>query len=119
MAMEGIPKSIDDYLKGVTKDRRRALKDLRKKIHTVLPEAEECISYRMPAFRFNGTVVAGFLATTKGCSYFPFSGSTLKTLGPLVSRYEQTKSSLHFSPEIPLPLTLVRKLLKTRIAETK
>jgi hypothetical protein len=53
------------------------------------------------------------------CSYFPFSGSTLKRLGPLVSRYEQTKSSLHFSPEVPLPLTLVRKLIKTRIAETK
>jgi uncharacterized protein YdhG (YjbR/CyaY superfamily) len=111
--------SIDGYLKGVPEDRRRALKDLRKKIHTVLPEAEECISYRIPAFRVNGVVVAGFCATTKGCSYFPFSGSTLKTLGPLVSRYEQTKSSLHFSPEIPLPLTLVRKLLKTRIAETK
>jgi uncharacterized protein YdhG (YjbR/CyaY superfamily) len=111
--------SIDGYLKGVPEDRRRALKDLRKKIHTVLPEAEECISYRMPAFRFNGTVVAGFLATTKGCSYFPFSGSTLRTLGHIVSRYSQTKGSLHFSPAHPLPLTLVRKLLKTRIAETK
>jgi uncharacterized protein YdhG (YjbR/CyaY superfamily) len=119
MAMKGIPKNIDDYLKGVSADRRRALKDLRKKIHTVLPEAEECISYRMPAFRFEGTVVAGFLATTKGCSYFPFSGRTLKTLSQLVSHYEQTKGSLHFSPENPLPLTLVRKLLKTRIAEIK
>jgi uncharacterized protein YdhG (YjbR/CyaY superfamily) len=73
----------------------------------------------MPAFRVNGVVVAGFAATTKGCSYFSFSGSTLKTLGPLVSRYDRTKSSLHFSPEIPLSLTLVRKLIKTRIAESK
>jgi uncharacterized protein YdhG (YjbR/CyaY superfamily) len=113
------PKTIDGYLKGVPEDRRRALKDLRKKILSVIPEAQECISYRIPAFRVNGVVVAGFAATTKGCSYFPFSGSTLKTLGPLVSRYEQTKSSLHFSPEIPLPLTLVRKLIKTRMAETK
>jgi uncharacterized protein YdhG (YjbR/CyaY superfamily) len=111
--------SIDGYLKGVPEDRRRALKDLRKKIRSVIPDAEECISYRMPAFRVNGVVVAGFAATTKGCSYFPFSGSTLKTLGPLVSRYQQTKSSLHFSPEIPLPLALVRKLIKTRMAETK
>jgi uncharacterized protein YdhG (YjbR/CyaY superfamily) len=111
--------SIDGYLKGVPEDRRRALKDLRKKIHTVLPEAEECISYRMPAFRFEGSVIAGFLATTRGCSYFPFSGSTLKTLRGVLSRYEQTKSSLHFSPDEPLPLILVRKLIKTRIAETK
>src|SRR5579862_652572 len=119
MAMKRVPKRIDDYLKGVPDDRRRALEDLREKIRAVIPDAEECISYRMPAFRVNRTVVAGFCATTKGCSYFPFSGSTLKTLGPLVSRYEQTKSSLHFSPEVPLPLTLVRKLIKTRIAERK
>lgn len=119
MAMNRKPKSIDGYLKGVPENRRQALKDLRKKILSIIPEAKECISYRMPAFRVNGMVVAGFAATTKGCSYFPFSGSTLKTLGPLVSRYEQTKSSLHFSPEVPLPLTLVRKLIKTRIAERK
>jgi uncharacterized protein YdhG (YjbR/CyaY superfamily) len=118
-AMNRNPKSIDEYLKGVPENRRQALKDLRKKILSIIPEAQECISYRMPAFRVNGMVVAGFAATTQGCSYFPFSGSTLKTLGPLVSRYEQTKSSLHFSPEVPLPLTLVRKLIKTRIAERK
>lgn len=118
-AMNRNPKSIDGYLKGLPENRRQALKDLRKKILSIIPEAQECISYRMPAFRVNGMVVAGFAATTQGCSYFPFSGSTLKTLGPLVSRYEQTKSSLHFSPEVPLPLTLVRKLIKTRIAETK
>src|ERR1700692_2629582 len=118
-AMNRNPKSIDGYLKGVPENRRQALKDLRKKILSIIPEAQECISYRMPAFRVNGMVVAGFAATTKGCLYFPFSGSTLKTLGPLVSRYEQTKSSLHFSPEVPLPLTLVRKLIKTRIAERK
>jgi uncharacterized protein YdhG (YjbR/CyaY superfamily) len=110
---------IDGYLKGVPEDRRRALERLRETIRSIIPEAQECISYRIPAFRVNGVVVAGFCATTKGCSYFPFSGSTLKRLGPLVSRYEQTKSSLHFSPEIPLALTLVRKLIKTRIAETK
>jgi uncharacterized protein YdhG (YjbR/CyaY superfamily) len=118
-AMNRNPNSIDGYLKGLPENRRQALKDLRKKILSIIPEAQECISYRMPAFRVNGMVVAGFAATTQGCSYFPFSGSTLKTLGPLVSRYEQTKSSLHFSPEVPLPLTLVRKLIKTRIAETK
>jgi uncharacterized protein YdhG (YjbR/CyaY superfamily) len=113
------PRSIDGYLKGVPEERRRALERLRKTIRSIIPEAQECISYRIPAFRVNDVVVAGFCATTKGCSYFPFSGSTLKRLGPLVSRYEQTKSSLHFSPDIPLPLTLVRKLIETRMAETK
>lgn len=119
MTTERKPSTIDDYLKSVREDRRRALDDLRAKIRAFVPDAEECISYRIPAFRLNGVVVAGFCATAKGCSYFPFSGSTLKTLARDLSRYEQTKSSLHFSPDDPLPTALVRKLIKVRIAETK
>jgi uncharacterized protein YdhG (YjbR/CyaY superfamily) len=112
------PSTIDEYLGSVPEDRRRALEDLRTKIRSIVPSAKECISYRIPAFRLNGEVIAGFCATSKGCSYFPFSGSTLKALARDVSSYDQTKSSLHFSPEKPLPLALVRKLVNTRIKET-
>jgi uncharacterized protein YdhG (YjbR/CyaY superfamily) len=56
--------------------------------------------------------------TKKGCSYFPFSGSTLATLRADLRSYSQTKSALHFDPARPLPATLVRKLIKARIAET-
>jgi uncharacterized protein YdhG (YjbR/CyaY superfamily) len=100
-------------------DRRRALDTLRKSIHSVIPEAEECFSYGMPAFRLNGVVVAGFVATRKGCSYFPFSGRTLTTLAEDLRGYEQTKGSLHFDPSKALPVALVRKLIKTRLTETK
>ncbi|HEY2683706.1 MAG TPA: DUF1801 domain-containing protein [Steroidobacteraceae bacterium] len=110
-------KTIDDYLKSVPPDRRRALQDLRKKIRSVIPGAQECISYRIPAFRLNGVVVAGFCATARGGSFFPFSGSTLRTLRTKLGRYEQTKSSLHFLIDDPLPITLVRQLIKARIAE--
>jgi uncharacterized protein YdhG (YjbR/CyaY superfamily) len=111
------PASIDDYLGTVKGDQRVALEQLRKTIRAIIPRAEECISYRIPAFRLDGKVVAGFLATTKGCSYFPFSGSTLRTLAKEVAGYEQTKGSLHFDPTRPLPASLVRKLIKARIAE--
>ena len=73
----------------------------------------------MPAFRYTGNVVAGFLATSKGCSYFPFSGTTLATVAADVKAYDQTKSALHFDPTRPLPVALVRKLLETRIAESE
>jgi uncharacterized protein YdhG (YjbR/CyaY superfamily) len=119
MIPKPLPATIDDYLKRTPDDRRRILEDLRAKIRSVIPDAEECISYRLPAFRLNGDLVAGFCATAKGCSYFPFSGSTLKTLARDTSRYTQTKGSLHFSSDTPLPLALVRKLIKARIAETK
>jgi uncharacterized protein YdhG (YjbR/CyaY superfamily) len=109
---------IDDYLATVGGDKRAALDKLRKTIRSIVPAAEECISYGMPAFRLDGRVVAGFQATAKGCSYYPFSGSTLRTLSGDLRGYDKTKSALHFHPEKPLPATLVRKLIKARIAET-
>ncbi|MEO8901149.1 MAG: DUF1801 domain-containing protein [Polyangiaceae bacterium] len=111
------PENTDAYLAAVSPDRRAALQKLRKTILSILPDAEECISYSMPAFRHAGHVVAGFLATGKGCSYFPFSGTTLATAAADVKAYDQTKSALHFDSKHPLPVALVRNLLKARIAE--
>jgi uncharacterized protein YdhG (YjbR/CyaY superfamily) len=111
------PKDIDAYLASVGADKRALLESLRKTIRSIVPDAEECISYAMPAFRVKGGVVAGFLATSKGCSYFPFSGSTLATLANELGDYGQTKSALHFDSNRPLSKTLVRKLLRARLAE--
>jgi uncharacterized protein YdhG (YjbR/CyaY superfamily) len=106
MIAERKPSTIDDYLKSVREDRRRALEDLRAKIRSIVPDAEECIGYRIPAFRLNGVVVAGFCATAKGCSYFPFSGSTLKTLVRDIGRYDQTKGDpVRFDHVPTLPAT--------------
>jgi len=110
---------IDDYLAKVSPEKRIALDKLRKTIRSILPRADECISYGLPAFRLDGAVVAGFQATAKGCSYYPFSGTTLRTLADDLRAYDKTKSALHFSADKPLPTTLVRKLLKARIAETR
>ncbi|HEX4459880.1 MAG TPA: DUF1801 domain-containing protein [Polyangia bacterium] len=111
------PATIDAYLANVAGDRRAALEDLRRTILAIVPRAEECISYRMPAFRVDGRVIAGFTATVKGCSYFPFSGRTLRTLKAELAGYGGTKSALHFDPTKPLPKTLVRKLIRARLAE--
>ena len=113
------PTTIDEYLATVSAEKRTALENLRKTIRKIIPKTEEYISYRIPAFRLGGSVVAGFCATAKGCSYFPFSGSTLKTLAHHLSGYEMTKSALHFQPDKQLPATLVRRLIRARIAETK
>ncbi len=110
--------TIDEYLAAITGDRRAALDALRKTIKSIIPEAEECISYAMPAFKLRGEVVAGFLATSKGCSYYPFSGTTLQTLAVEVADYSQTKGALHFDPKKPLQKALVRKLIAVRIAES-
>ncbi len=111
------PTTIDEYLASVGPDRRAALERLRKTIRRIAPKAEECISYGMPAFRLRGTVIGGFAATAKGCSYYPFSGTTLGTLSSEIGGYSRTKSALHFECDRPLPAALVRRLLRTRIAE--
>jgi uncharacterized protein YdhG (YjbR/CyaY superfamily) len=111
--------TIDDYLASVSPEHRAALGKLRRMIHSAAPGLEECISYSMPAFRHQGHVIAGFQATAKGCSYYPFSGTTLTTLSSELGEYGRTKSALHFDVERPLPAGLVRKLVKTRIGETK
>jgi len=113
------PTTIDAYLANVTGENRTALDGLRATSRSIVPTAEECISYSMPAFRVDGEVVAGFLATAKGCSYYPFSGTTLATLASELAGYDQTKGALHFDPKSPLPKPLVRRLIATRIAETR
>ena len=111
------PATVDGYLSTVKGERRAALDALRRTIRSIVPGAEECISYGIPAFRLDGRIVAGFEATANGGSYYPFSGSTLATLASDLEGWEGTKSAVHFSADRPLPKTLVRKLVRTRIAE--
>jgi uncharacterized protein YdhG (YjbR/CyaY superfamily) len=117
MSVERKATPIDEYLRTVPEKRRGTFEDLRAKIRSVVPDAQECLSYGMPAFRLPGGVVAGFQATKNGVSYYPFSGSTLATVARFIRAYDQTKSALHFSPDKPLPLTLVRRLIKARMTE--
>ena len=109
--------AIDAYLAAASPPNRALLRQLRQTIHAILPDAEECISYRLPAFRLRGKVVAGFSATAQGCSYYPFSGTTLGALASDLRGRSQTKSALHFDADRPLPVSLVRKLLAARRAE--
>ncbi len=112
-------RTIDEYLATVAPDRRVALQRLRKVLRRILPGAKECIRYGMPAFGFEGAVVGGFAATAEGCSYYPFSGTALDTVATEIEGYSRTKSALHFSPSRPLPVALVRKLVRARIAEIR
>jgi uncharacterized protein YdhG (YjbR/CyaY superfamily) len=113
------PKTIDEYLVAVSADQRAALEKLRKTIHSVVPKAAECISYGMPAFRLDGRPLVYFGAGKNHCAFYPGSGSTVANHKDELKGYETTKGSIHFQPDQPLPVTLVRKLVKTRIAENE
>ena len=112
-------KTIDNYLAGVTPDQRAALQKLRETIHTVTPNAEECISYGIPAFRLNGRSLVFFGAWANHCSFYPGSSTTLKKFRDDLKSFQITKGTIRFSPDNPLPLALVKKLVKARIAENR
>ena len=103
---------VDKYLRGVDEPKRSTLEALRRTILEIVPEAEQGISYRVPAFRVRGKVVAGFAAFGNHLSYLPFSGSVLGELADELQGYTMTKSSLHFPVDRPLPKTLVQKLIQ-------
>ncbi len=110
---------IDEYLRGIDVPMRVTLQAVRGMILEVVPEAEEGISYRVPAFRVDGKVIAGFAAFKDHLSYLPFSGSVLGELGDELRGYTRTKSSLHFPIDRPLPKRLVKKLIAVRLDEIR
>jgi uncharacterized protein YdhG (YjbR/CyaY superfamily) len=110
-------RDIDSYLAGVSEPKRSTLQQLRQCVLDVIPDAEECISYGLPAFKVQGKVVAGFGAFKNHLSYLPHSGSVLPALAADLAGFEGTKGSLHFPVDKPLPLVLVNKLVTTRLRE--
>lgn len=108
---------IDEYLRGIEEPKRGTLEALRRTILEVIPDAEQMISYKVPAFRVRGSIVAGFAAFKDHLSYLPFSGSVLPQLADELEGYTMTKSALHFPVDRPLPKTLVKKLIAVRQAE--
>jgi uncharacterized protein YdhG (YjbR/CyaY superfamily) len=108
---------IDGYLRALEESQRSTLQTLRRTILEIVPDAEEVISYGLPAFRVRGQTIAGFAAFKQRLSHLPFSGSVLGRLAGELDGYEMTKSSLHFPVDSPLPKALVEKLIRTRLAE--
>ena len=85
--------------------------------NTVAPTAEECISYGIPAFRLNGHSLVFFGAWANHCAFYPGSSNTLKKFRNELRNFQTSKGTLRFSPDKPMPVALVKKLLKARIAE--
>jgi uncharacterized protein YdhG (YjbR/CyaY superfamily) len=108
---------VDDYLANVEEPKRATLEELRKTIRAIIPEAEEVISYGMPAFRLHGKVIAGFAAFKNHLAYLPHSGSVFVELRDDLAGYKSTEGSLHFPIGKPLPNGLVKKLIAVRLRQ--
>jgi uncharacterized protein YdhG (YjbR/CyaY superfamily) len=112
------PKNIDEYLARVSQPARSTLSRIRAVIRSVAPpEATEAISYGIPAFKYKGMLV-WFAAFSKHCSLFPGS-SVIEAFKDELKGFSISKGTIQFSRDKPLPVALVKKLVKARIAENE
>ena len=113
------PATIDEYLEEVPEPARTTLNKIRATIRSVVPaEATEAISYRIPTFKYKGGLIA-FAAFSKHCSVFPMSGRVITTLQKELRGYEVSKGTIRFPMDKPLPATLLKKIVRARIAENE
>ena len=109
-------KDIDSYLAAVPQDMKPVLEKLRHTINQAAPEAEEVISYGMPAFKYHGMLVY-FAAFKNHCSFFPASGLLIKEMATELAAYKTSKGTIQFTIDKPLPATLVKKMVKMRVKQ--
>ncbi len=111
-------KAVDAYLRKVPPRMRAVLQELRTTIRAAAPQAEEVISYQMPAFRHQGILVY-YAAFTDHCSFFPASVVTARRFARELKPFAAGKGTVHLTPERPLPAALVTRIVRARVAENE
>jgi uncharacterized protein YdhG (YjbR/CyaY superfamily) len=109
---------IDAALAALPADQRMALQTLRETIAAAAPEAEEAISYGMPAFRYRGRALVSYAAFKAHCSLFPMNAALIEAHRDELSAFATAKGTLRFTPKHPLPRDLVELIVRERMALT-
>jgi uncharacterized protein YdhG (YjbR/CyaY superfamily) len=112
-------KNIDDYLAALPENARATLEKLRHAIKEAIPEAEEGISYQMPAFKYKKRPLVAFAAFRDHCSFYPMSPAVMEAHKEELEGYDISKGTIRFPIGESLPATLVRKLVQARLAENE
>jgi uncharacterized protein YdhG (YjbR/CyaY superfamily) len=111
------PKTVNEYLAAVPEPARSTLKKVRAAIRAAAPaETAELISYGMPIYKYKGTLI-GLAAFPKHCSLFLATSSLLKMFKDELSRYKTSRGTIRFPTDQPIPATLVKKIVKSRVAQ--
>ena len=113
-----VAKSVDDYLAALPEKQRRALESLRRAIKSAAPKATEGISYQIPAYKHEGVLVY-FAAFKNHLSLFAITSGVRRQFAKDLKGFVQSKGTLRFTPEKPLPAALVKRMVKARVAENE
>jgi uncharacterized protein YdhG (YjbR/CyaY superfamily) len=118
MREHAAPTSVDEYMAALPEGARVALEKLRATIRAAAPEATETISYRMPAFKDHGRILVYYAAFTDHYSVYPASASIMEVLGDELKPYVTGKGTIRFDANKPIPVALVKKIVKARLEES-
>jgi len=113
--LTGRPTSTDEYLAAVEPAKRAALQKLRRTILSAVPDAEECISYGLPAFRVGGRVLVWIGAAARHCAFYP--GGIVNQFARELAGFETGPGTIRFQPDHPPPAALIRRIVKARVAQ--
>jgi len=114
-----VARTVDEYLEGTPEPARSTLQHIRRVIWSVVPkETTEVISYRIPMFKYKGMLV-GYAAFAKHCSLFPTGSGVIEKFSKELKNYSTNKGTIRFPADNPLPDTLIKKIVKARVAENK
>lgn len=109
--------SVEEYIAAADPNAKKALRDIRKTIKDAAPKAEEVISYQIPGYKYHGMLVF-FAAWKKHISLYPAPWGA-ESLKKEMSAYEGSKGTIKFPLDKPMPLTLIKKMVKYRVKENE
>jgi uncharacterized protein YdhG (YjbR/CyaY superfamily) len=113
------PADVETYLARLPDDKRAALERLRRDVLAAAPGAEDVVAWSMPSFRLDGRLLVCYAAARNHCSLYPMSTAVMAAFAEALTRYDTSKGTIRFPSDKPLPATLVKKIVRARIAENR